>query len=358
MFNFYHSFSRRSRNENSSLKVLDLMCKNGLLLTPEILIWADLIDPSKTHSTTVEQKRICFTELSETQLADHSKIFGSFALEFPHDCFRKIGGMPVFYIRSKLDSSGFYSDPVSNHFLSNLSYPIRLLNSLVDAREYINNHNDGFGMTMVKDGSASYHDFDPEAAEAIGRYLTTLEERLSIRKFIDVRNGIQTMSSLFYPTDNARSETPLGYYQQREWRIIGGIGQVYLASDEQIKELISLDEEFFGKKHDFISYGERIFASECAFLKLVENEHVLTYASRLLVPSDALASAREVLSSHGINLPVDALPFPESAITLKVRELERSGITIPKLLVHSAVLMIFDILRKIRIYLRRTLLRK
>jgi hypothetical protein len=103
---FYHSFPRRGRGTDHEVeigcKMLALMC-NGLVLTPEIVKWeyphADGAPPRKME---VQQKRVCFTELSPADLPRHADEFGHFALEFEIDVLKGLGAIPVFYIPKRI----------------------------------------------------------------------------------------------------------------------------------------------------------------------------------------------------------------------------------------------------------------
>jgi hypothetical protein len=94
---FYHCFPRRHRSSESvshGIEVLSSMLKSGLLLTPEVIRWGN---GGKTLYHL--QRRICFTELSPSELPDHADDFGPFALEFSIDALRELSGMPVFYVQ-------------------------------------------------------------------------------------------------------------------------------------------------------------------------------------------------------------------------------------------------------------------
>ena len=98
---FYHSFPRRGCNAKSEIKngcrILELIRDVGLLLTPEIISWEyPHADGSPPRQQTILQRRACFTELAPSQLAEHSKAFGHFALEFEIEVLKDLGALPVF----------------------------------------------------------------------------------------------------------------------------------------------------------------------------------------------------------------------------------------------------------------------
>jgi len=98
----YHNFPRRPDPKNNYTKgeaILKSIERYGLLLTPE-LITCIIIWPLKwqNYNFTYVQQRVCFTELAQNELAEHSKIFGNYALEFTIESGRDLGAVPVFYI--------------------------------------------------------------------------------------------------------------------------------------------------------------------------------------------------------------------------------------------------------------------
>src|SRR3990172_2372166 len=97
----YHSFPRRFAGKSDEvakgLEVLRLVKRLGLLLTPEITEWTELLsDGTSSHPWNLAQKRCCFTDLAPFELLEHSKYFGSFALEFEPAVLRRLGAVPVF----------------------------------------------------------------------------------------------------------------------------------------------------------------------------------------------------------------------------------------------------------------------
>jgi hypothetical protein len=124
---FFHSFPRPRKGETQhqqlekGCRIADSILENGLLLSPENYDLPVLGNDRLTQdSFSAVQRRICFTELELEGLADHSKVFGPFALAFKIDDLRRLGALPVFYI--PLESGGY---------LSGLA--IEMLGGLVDA---------------------------------------------------------------------------------------------------------------------------------------------------------------------------------------------------------------------------------
>jgi len=74
------------------------MATSGLILAPEIVAWRQPFADGTARKTEIKQIRACFTELSESELADHSATFGDFSLEFDIPILRAHGATPVIYM--------------------------------------------------------------------------------------------------------------------------------------------------------------------------------------------------------------------------------------------------------------------
>jgi hypothetical protein len=99
---FYHSFPRRGASTGVEIEkgkqVLTAIRDFGLVLTPQFIEWTQPNIDAPPRTLPVLQKRVCFTELSPTELPGHAEKFGHFSLEFEIDTVRRLGAMPVFYV--------------------------------------------------------------------------------------------------------------------------------------------------------------------------------------------------------------------------------------------------------------------
>mgnify|MGYP001449041181 CR=1 FL=1 len=119
---FYHSFPQPPETpdtewlnnascHNKGLSIIEAICRVGLLLTPEK--WE--FPPERvsggppSNSLPVFQKRLCFTDLSPSELNNHASYFGPFALEYEITTLRNMGAMPAIYIPAEIDSERGYS---------------------------------------------------------------------------------------------------------------------------------------------------------------------------------------------------------------------------------------------------------
>lgn len=100
---FYHSFPRRGASTAEEIdkgcKILAAIRDFGLLLTPQLIEWKQpTLDEAQPRVFPVLQKRVCFAELNPSELPQHAKKFGRFALEFEIDTVHRLGAVPVFYV--------------------------------------------------------------------------------------------------------------------------------------------------------------------------------------------------------------------------------------------------------------------
>jgi len=128
--------------------------------------------------------------------------------------------------------------------------------------------------------------------------------------FSELHGALMSMASLFYPTENFKYTAPLGYYRQREWRIISGLffkGQLTttVATGSQAAELMQFDREFFSRELDFAD-GRFTLAAKSHYFLTMNGQHILTKASRLFAPATACEEAAKILHRYSLNLALQA----------------------------------------------------
>jgi hypothetical protein len=100
---FYHSFPRPKHGEEpetnleQGTKILSFMAEAGLILAPEVVHWDASAVSGNSEEILILQRRACFTELSESELPGHSRIFGPISLAFDIADLRGAGALPVIY---------------------------------------------------------------------------------------------------------------------------------------------------------------------------------------------------------------------------------------------------------------------
>lgn len=306
---FYHSFPRRGRtapNYNElGLKVLESICCNGLLLVPELVTWHD--PQSIGHELLrANQKRVCFTELAPSELAQHAKHFGSFAIEYSVSSLRSLGALPVLYVPDTPAKSASL-DAIGTLLLSNLAAAISMMSN-VD--EIIRAPGNGLKISVkMKSGEEVNRQFSSDETVGIRKMVSLLEKAEGL-KLGAVANSLKRLSNLFYPTERAASSFNLEYYRQREWRIFSG---VELANADvarpptasQIDQLMAIDQAFFSRQ---IKFPDDTFsvAEKSEFMHFVGGVHVLSSANRLIVPMVCFDEATSLLELADVSVPVVA----------------------------------------------------
>ena len=307
---FYHSFPSRGgeglpATYSKRLKILSSIANHGLLLAPEDIEWREnLSNGTLGQPLRVFQKRVCFTELAPAELGEHALRYGPFALEFDIQTLRRLGGMPVFYIPRSLGTDiGF--EGIGPTLLARLAEIQKVLTRLVQIEELVN-------MTPDKDQLLSvtrYADVMAQlwcsggAAEDLLSYLNSGTQKLPM-----LLNTIKALSGLFYPTEDQGDTDLLGYYREREWRIIDawmrkGQRVSQSLSNDEVQLLLDIDHEYFGTLVKFPT-GEYTRAEQSQMLRYLNEEPVLAYARRLIVPEAAINEARHVVAEAAQTIDV------------------------------------------------------
>lgn len=244
---FYHSFPRSFKNEKDALqkgiKIVRSMVEMGFLLTQEIVDWGKYLKLNEIRPNRIDQKRICFTALNPKELKNHMAKWGIFSLEFNTQNIRLLGAMPVFYVPSVIKKEDQYRFP-SQALVKKLLITLSLKNGLP----------------------------------------------------IECGDGIRGLFGLLYPTEDPIQDPELENYRLREWRITGNtvqyLGVTDKLNEEEKQKVKEIDNEFFTDKQ----------LSSCwKFFKL-NNKHVLTYATQIIVPDELVIEVSKILKSS-INDP-------------------------------------------------------
>ena len=302
----YHSFPRRVQGPmpavDKGLAILRSMASMGLVLTPEQTQWTELLtDGTQSSPRTLSQKRTSFTDIGESELSDHSATFGPFTLEFGYENLRRLGGLPVFYLPLGLsEEEGF--DGLGGAMLMRLGEIQLLLERLGELHD---------AAESAPPDETLRVDHPNGAFTVIGAAATkTLLDILTagIQPYEVLVSNLRGLSGMFYPIEDLDYTELLGYYRQREWRIIANMefqGEPVtreLADDEK-SVLLSIDIDFFGREEDFRSGRYRI-VDQCRVMPSLAGRHLLAYAERLFVPEGSRNDAEDILSDAGIEVPV------------------------------------------------------
>ena len=275
------------------------MKEMGLLLTPEIIESPEV--PSEGPLSVpwlVAQKRCCFTELPPSELPQHTKDFGHFSIEFDIQVLRSLGAIPVFYLpRTSKTNAG--AETLATEFIACIGNIGFLLDRLSQLEEDIQSSPNTDGRLVVKWGSSSYETRClVEGAGDLFSYLTEGNQSVD-----SLRAALQALSGFFYPTEDLRYTGLLGYYRQREWRIIASMAKDGVELTRPLdagekKLLLELDPEFFGEQLPFRNGAHRR-VDQCKLFELIDKKPIIRYARRVIVPKVAVTRAKGILNEPG-----------------------------------------------------------
>jgi hypothetical protein len=252
------------------------------------------------------QKRICFTELDPKELAAHATKFGPFAFEWDISTLIEMGAIPCFYVPLK-GTPGSY-DGTASAMLARLGEVQELLVRLENMDATARNASDTQEvLKLTRNG------------EVIGEIQCTVG---AARDLLDaVQGGIQPLSALtaavralsgfFYPTDHPTYTDLLGYYRQREWKLLANLNHrgvpVTVPVDQQdVAALLDIDTEFFGRELEFPT-GRKSRVSQCQLYKTFRGVAIVNSVRRVICPREVIAEVSQMLEANGARLNVVAI---------------------------------------------------
>jgi hypothetical protein len=310
---FFHSFPRPKKDEPPhlvlarGLKILDLMKQVGLVLAPEVVSWDLSVIRPGGKPLGILQRRASFTELDVSELPGHSAVFGPISLSFDVAKLRDAGATPVIYV-----PQGTADSPLSHiatfcvngvhhtkyvlsflHQLKEASDPARLsqrLNMPVSPNFELplrNTGPDGSVIAEYKFGASTVRDF----LQYIGFNNIPFDHSAAVLGFL---------LNLFYPTDNTYKNDQLGYYRQREWRLIYSdlavkgrpVGRKL--SSPEIAKLEEIDPEFWSRELVVDGVRQRRSALALVF-DPVPGWDFFELAEEILVPERAIDQVRAIV---------------------------------------------------------------
>ena len=306
---FYHSFPRRGSStaaENvKGCSILATIRDFGLLLTPQFIEWKQPVLGGGTRTFPVLQKRVCFTELSPSELKGHAEKFGHFALEFEIDVVRRLGAMPVFYVPQPTSQSGDGS-AIGTGLLA-IAMDMRVVIQRMAALDKIlhgstpvlEKFNFQTGFVGSPEGQGSFKIDRDEAKNflaAIGHAVTPWEA---------LSEGSIALLNFFHPTDNEKVEKALDYYREREWRIACGfrvnnpdgsyVDVMHVPTPAERQRFLEIDREFFSRQIP-TGVGIADTLDQALVLPGLRGKRLIEMARRIIVPVEAVADATRVLS--------------------------------------------------------------
>ncbi|MCL2443101.1 MAG: hypothetical protein FWD13_06490 [Treponema sp.] len=341
---FYHSFPRPKKCQNNiekGLRILNNFLKSGILLVPENVTYKkDKDEKRKTPEEYIlTQRRFCLTQIDIKDLKDHQTNFGPFHIEFEDAAAYDLGAVPVFYLpRSETPTSEWSLKKLPGSFIFEL-YELQIMFN--DIKEYVKmtknaDNNDTLNLKINNRAESKPKPYSFNIKQlrdmldmfTINFHPYSLEEndkRDVIEARMDTMLGIlQSICSLFYPTDNdfKKNNGKLYYFRQREWRITSGLsvnGKPLdrMLDDDEKKVLLSLDNTFYNKKIWVANNLEQQkLVDECTILPLIayetkpksgkekrktENRPIQEYVKRIIVPKEALEESIKIAKENGFD---------------------------------------------------------
>jgi hypothetical protein len=193
------------------------MKEMGLLLTPEITKWPDV--PSKASPSepwSVATTRCSFTELSPSELLQHAEFFGHFTLEFDIEVLRSLGAIPVFYLPCTSRTNAG-AEALAAALVACMGEIEVLFGRLSDLEELVRSEPNNEGRFLSGESKTP---LSVGGVKALLSYLTR-----EIQPVIKLWAAVKALSGFFYPVEDLKHTDLLGYYQQREWRILANMAK-------------------------------------------------------------------------------------------------------------------------------------
>lgn len=304
----FHNFPRGLTGDAqklAGLKTLEGFLKLGLVLAPETVELSEQLQNGEPgRKLTIGQKRFCFTELSEDMIRAHSDTFGAFSIEFDLDGLSRAGATPVFYF-PPAHSGG--AGGLAAALIMQLGDVANLVKDLAELKDQILPLN-GRDIIDFEWGDPPNQFRVPVTVSAVSVVLSYLEYKNGAARTL--HNSLRGISQFFYPTHEVSKEA-LGYYRQREWRIIGDIamnGQLLMRNliQEEKDFLVQCNPRFFEREVDLLS-GRCVRVDECRLYMPPGEAHGMNLARRIICPADSVSDAQALLKEYNFDLPVTAL---------------------------------------------------
>jgi hypothetical protein len=314
---FYHSFPRRA-TVNGAIKkgcqILSAIRDSGLLLVPEYIEWKQPTS-SGPRIFPVLQKRVCFTELSPSELPEHAAKFGQFALEFDAATVRRLGAIPVFYLPQPT------ADGLDGNALG-----VALLSAAMDAGVIIHRL---AGLDEIFKGSTPVAEqlaFNPAFArnpENRGSFIINTAEAKNLLNAVShmttpwgpLHLGVSALMNFFYPADDTKHDRLLEYYRQREWRIacafaIKGVEILRVPTQIEKDRFLEIDPTFFGREIQTDLGGVKTLDQTLVHAGMDGNK-LIEMARRIIVPAEAIDEVRDIVK--GLTNPPTVMSDTEVA---------------------------------------------
>lgn len=232
---FFHSFPRAKTGEREEvtldrgLSILTSLKEVGLVLAPEMVEWDVGAITSGREQLRLLQRRASFTELSFGELVGHSRAFGPIALSFDIGKLREAGATPVIYVPQGLTASAL--SQIGTFCVRGAYHTRAVLRQLQELEEVSDpsRAQKRFGQPTSSDYTLKLQNTDPSGKIVVSKEIPAAHVQYFLQHvgfnsipFNHSTGILSVFMNMFYPTDNTHADVQLGYYRQREWRLIAG----------------------------------------------------------------------------------------------------------------------------------------
>lgn len=317
----YHNFPRPHDSEQPEsifrrgLAILQSIKRSGFIMAPEIVEWRTPVSIGSPSPIRILQQRVCFTELPRSELQDHSKHFGPFAIEFDHMALRRIGALPVIYIpqaMSERDHLALLGPFIVSH-LGHIQHMLEQLNELQQFKnpDYIRENIPG-AEKIATDCVLTLRNAD-ESRGVVQEFLVPWKAISDLLSYIGFENApfnamigaTSIAQSLFYPTDDEHIDEHLGYYRQREWRItagysVNGVSRGRSLDDEEKRRLLKINGPFWNRSLKGIE-EKCTRLDKAAALAQPGPDELIQMMNRLVVPKQMISEAKQLFNEVDID---------------------------------------------------------
>ena len=306
----FHSFPRPRSGETPSqtvergLAILRYMLDVGLVLAPELVTWHH----HDSEPTILLQRRICFTELSLSELPEHSKTFGPFALQCSPANLRGAGAMPVIYAPQAID--GHPASGVAAFCVKAATHTKYVLERVEELKKVALELESGRynGMPDHREAVITLRNEYPKG-HVVSDCQIKAADLAGMMRYLGFRNVpfdhsigmLGVYENMFYPTDNAYTDDQLGYYRQREWRLVGpGIAvnghRLTRALDAQERARLETIDRDFWTRELTVNGGSFSRSTLAQIYSWQVNSPLSDIVEKIILPASAEASVRALFA--------------------------------------------------------------
>lgn len=124
-----------------------------------------------------------------------------------------------------------------------------------------------------------------------------------IQPLENLQATFRALSGSFYFTEDLKYTDLLGYYRQREWRILANMAKDDIELTHELDKcekdsLLEIDPDFFSRQLTFRTETFRR-VDQCRLFKKMNGKPFIQYARRVIVPEVAVAKAKDILNESG-----------------------------------------------------------